>query len=89
VVLARAQIHDSQLIFIDEGTSAIDAHNGLRILQNLLQTDATIVFIAHNLTEEMRQLFDREIHLSNTAGVVNEKKRASLACPLFALLIFS
>ena len=68
VVLARAQIHDSQLIFIDEGTSAIDAHNGLEILQNLLQTDATIVFIAHNLTEEMRQLFDREIHLSNTAG---------------------
>ena len=68
VVLARAQIHDSQLIFIDEGTSAIDAHNGLEILQNLLQNDATIVFIAHNLTEEMRQLFDREIHLSNTAG---------------------
>lgn len=68
VVLARAQIHDSQLIFSDEGTSAIDAHNGLEILQNLLQTDATIVFIAHNLTEEMRQLFDREIHLSNTAG---------------------
>lgn len=68
VVLARAQIHDSQLIFIDEGTSAIDTHNGLEILQNLLQTDATIVFIAHNLTEEMRQLFDREIHLSNTAG---------------------
>ncbi|MBO1168890.1 ABC transporter ATP-binding protein [Lactobacillus delbrueckii subsp. lactis] len=68
VVLARAQIHDSQLIFIDEGTSAIDTHNGLEILQNLLQTDATIVFIAHNLTEEMRQLFDREIHLSNNAG---------------------
>ena len=35
VVLARAQIHDSQLIFIDEGTSAIDTHNGLEILQNL------------------------------------------------------
>lgn len=48
-------------------TSAIDAHNGLEILRNLLQTDATIVFIAHNLTEEMRQLFDREIHLNNVA----------------------
>lgn len=63
IVLARAKVHDSEIILIDEGTSAIDQKATMAILQNLVKTKATIVFIAHNFNEEMRQLFDREIHL--------------------------
>lgn len=33
------------------------------IITRLLETDKTILFIAHNLSAEIRQLFDREIHL--------------------------
>lgn len=65
VVLARAETYDSQIILIDEGTSAIDAKNTMNILKKLLNTSATIIFIAHNLTSEMKGMFDREIHLSN------------------------
>lgn len=64
IVLARAKIHDSDIILIDEGTSAIDQKATMSILQKLVKSKATIVFIAHNLNEEMRQLFDREIHLT-------------------------
>lgn len=64
IVLARSQVHHSQLLLIDEGTSAIDQANTMKILRHLVKTDQTIVFIAHNFTEEMKKLFDREIHLS-------------------------
>ena len=63
IVLARAQVHDSDIILIDEGTSAIDQNATMDILQRLVKSKATIVFIAHNFNEEMRKMFDREIHL--------------------------
>jgi ABC-type bacteriocin/lantibiotic exporter with double-glycine peptidase domain len=63
IVLARAKIHDADIILIDEGTSAIDQKATMNILQKLVKEKATIVFIAHNFNEGMRQLFDREIHL--------------------------
>lgn len=63
IVLARAKIHDSGIILIDEGTSAIDQKATMDILKNLVNSKATIVFIAHNFNEGMRKLFDREIHL--------------------------
>jgi ABC-type bacteriocin/lantibiotic exporter with double-glycine peptidase domain len=63
IVLARAKIHGSKIILIDEGTSAIDQKGTLSILKNLLKSEATIVFIAHNFNESMHNLFDREIKL--------------------------
>lgn len=63
IVLARAQVHDSDIILIDEGTSAIDQNATMDILQHLVKSKATIVFIAHNFNEGMRKMFDREIHL--------------------------
>lgn len=66
VILARAKIHNSKILLIDEGTSAIDAISTMKILHNILQGSETIIFIAHNLTPEMHHLFDREIYLNNT-----------------------
>ncbi len=63
IVLARAKVHDSDIILIDEGTSAIDQKVTMDILQRLVKSKATIVFIAHNFNERMRKMFDREIHL--------------------------
>lgn len=63
VVLARAEVRDSQLLLVDEGTSAIDQAAGRKILDKLLQSKQTVVLIAHNLTKEERDLFDREVVL--------------------------
>lgn len=63
IVLVRAQVHESDIILIDEGTSAIDQSGTIDILDKLLKSKTTIVFIAHNFTEEMHELFDRKIHL--------------------------
>lgn len=63
IVLARAKIHNSDLLLIDEGTSAIDSNTTLQILRELLKSDKTIIMIAHNFSQEMIELFDREVHL--------------------------
>lgn len=64
VILARTKVYDSQIILIDEGTSAIDAKATQKILENLVHGNETIIFIAHNLTSKMREMFDREIYLT-------------------------
>ncbi|WP_419513349.1 ATP-binding cassette domain-containing protein [Lactobacillus kimbladii] len=63
IVLVRALVHQSEIILIDEGTSAIDQQATMQILHEVKSTPATVIFIAHSFNEQMKQLFDREIHL--------------------------
>lgn len=63
IVLVRALAHQSKIILIDEGTSAIDQQATMEILREVTNTSATVLFIAHNFNEQMKQLFDREIQL--------------------------
>lgn len=63
VILARTQIHHSQFVLMDEATSAIDSMATKKILEKLLKSDATLILIAHNFDQELRNMFDREIHL--------------------------
>lgn len=65
IVLARAAIHDDDFLLIDEGTGAIDQKATIRILKELINSPATIIFIAHNFNEEMNSLFDKEVHLTS------------------------
>lgn len=63
IILARTQIHHSQFVLMDEATSAIDSIATKKILQKLLESDATLILIAHNFDQQLRSMFDREIHL--------------------------
>ena len=64
IILASTQIHDSKILLIDEGTSAIDQEGTRAILQELLKFPRSVIFIVHNFDEKLQLLFDREIHLS-------------------------
>lgn len=59
----RAMVHEKSILYLDEATSAIDQKGATKILRNLTQGKETLLMIAHNLSEEQRALFDREIHL--------------------------
>lgn len=65
IVLARAMLHHPAWLFIDEGTSAVDSQGTKEILQNLLTTDSTIIMIAHNFSDDLIKMFDRQIKLIN------------------------
>lgn len=63
VILMRAMVHEKSILYLDEATSAIDQKGATKILRNLTQGEETLLMIAHNLSEEQKSLFDREIHL--------------------------
>lgn len=65
VVLARSEIHEQPFVLMDEVTSAIDQTATERIIDQLLQTDQTILLIAHNFTPELQAKFDQIIQLKS------------------------
>lgn len=65
IVLARAAIHNDDFLLIDEGTSAVDQKATIKILKQLVKSPYTIIFIAHNFSKGMNNLFDKEVHLNN------------------------
>ncbi|MEB3362791.1 ABC transporter ATP-binding protein [Lactobacillus sp. R2/2] len=69
VVLARAEVHDEPFLLLDEATSAIDSNATSAIIGDLLDTDKTVLMIAHNFSPELKEKFDYQIHLQS-----NKKK---------------
>lgn len=65
IVLIRNSIIEKPIFLVDEATSAIDAKARVKIIQEFLKTDATVVWIEHNLNKQIVNLFDREINLNN------------------------
>lgn len=65
VVLARAEIHEEPFLLLDEATSAIDSKTTNEIIGNLLDTDKTVLMIAHNFSPELKGMFDYQIHLKS------------------------
>ncbi|BDR60992.1 ATP-binding cassette domain-containing protein [Lactobacillus xylocopicola] len=63
IVLARAEIHNTQFLLLDEATSAIDSQTTNAIVCELLNMDATVILIAHNFSPELVSRFDYQIHL--------------------------
>lgn len=66
IVLVRALVHQSEIFLIDEGTSAIDQQATMQILREITSSSATVIFIAHSFNDQMKEMFDREIHLTKT-----------------------
>ncbi|MDF7639517.1 ABC transporter ATP-binding protein [Lactobacillus sp. ESL0791] len=72
VVLARAKIHETQMVLLDEATSAIDSKTTSKIIHELLQSQQTLLLIAHNFSSELVQQFDYQIHLQGRKGTEND-----------------
>ncbi|MDF7638349.1 ABC transporter ATP-binding protein [Lactobacillus sp. ESL0791] len=63
IVLARTWLHEYKFVLLDEATSAIDQATTEKILQRLCHSNATILFIAHNLSQSSIKLFDQVIRI--------------------------
>ena len=50
IALARALLTDASILILDEATSSLDILTEKRIVDNLMNLDKTLVFIAHRLT---------------------------------------
>ncbi len=59
IAVARALIHDKKLLFVDEGTSALDQQNAKEIETKLLENeDLTLLLISHHLDGVRKAQFD-------------------------------
>ena len=48
--MARALLTDASILILDEATSSLDILTEKRIVDNLMNLDKTLIFIAHRLT---------------------------------------
>ena len=64
IAVARALAHDRQILFVDEGTSALGAESARVIEQALLACkNLTLILITHHMKEENLPLFDKVYRL--------------------------
>lgn len=65
VAIARALLHDRSILLVDEGTSALDAHNADIVEKSLLANpDLTLILVSHHLSEERKAQFTQVYRLS-------------------------
>lgn len=50
IAIARALLTKSPILILDESTSALDVLTEKNVIDNLMQLDKTIIFVAHRLT---------------------------------------
>ena len=68
IAVARALIHEKKILFVDEGTSALDRKNAEIIETKLLKNpELTLLLISHHLEEERREQFDGILELQATS----------------------
>ncbi len=68
IAVARALIHEKKILFIDEGTSALDQENAKIIETKLLKNpELTLLLISHHLDEERKAQFDGILELQTRA----------------------
>lgn len=79
LTLARALLHEPQLLLLDEPYAGLDQHGGrllTQLLQSLKEEDRTILLVTHNL-EEGLQIADRVL-IQHRGRLVFEKARSEL-----------
>lgn len=91
IALIRAMIHDPQILFLDEPTSAMDPHSAKMVRDSILELRSSrraIVLCTHNLTEA-ESLADRIAVIKEgqiiALGTSVELKRELLGQPLLEL----
>ena len=75
IALARALLTDAPILILDEATSSLDILTEKRIVDNLMNLDKTLIFIAHRLTIAERT---EKVVVLDRGKIVEEGKHAEL-----------
>ena len=75
IALARALLTDAPILILDEATSSLDILTEKRIVDNLMNLDKTLIFIAHRLTIAERV---KKVIVLDRGKIVEEGSHADL-----------
>ena len=70
IALARAMYRDSELIVLDEPTSAIDNLNEKRIIDYIMELKKSIIMVTHNI--DIAKRFNRVVEIDNKSKILKE-----------------
>jgi ABC-type multidrug transport system fused ATPase/permease subunit len=70
IALARAMYRDSELIVLDEPTSAIDELNEKRIIDYLMKLEKSIIMVTHNI--EIAKRFNKVVEIDSKSKTLKE-----------------
>ena len=71
IAIAREIIHGHKIILFDESTNSLDKAKNLEMIKYLTSLDQTVIFIAHNASEEIINNFEHVIDFEN--GILQVK----------------
>ena len=71
IAIAREIIHGHKILLFDESTNSLDKAKNLEIIKYLTSLNQTVIFIAHNASEEIINNFEHVIDFED--GVVQVK----------------
>lgn len=74
ISIARAIVKNSEILFVDEGTSSLDEDLGRKIEDTILSLDSTIIAISHRYYEGITEKYDYVIEIKNNKINIYDSK---------------
>ncbi|WMM23756.1 ABC transporter ATP-binding protein [Tissierella sp. MB52-C2] len=65
ISIARAIVKDSEILFVDEGTSSLDEELGRKVEDTILSLDCTVIAISHRYYEGITEKYDYVLEIKN------------------------
>ena len=65
ISIARSILKESQVLFVDEGTSSLDEELGRLIEETILSLDTTVLAISHRYYEGITDQYDYILEMKN------------------------
>lgn len=70
ISIGRAIVKDSEILFVDEGTSSLDEELGRQVEDTILSIDSTVIAISHRYYKGITEKYDYVLEIKN--GKVNQ-----------------
>lgn len=65
ISIARAIVKDSEILFVDEGTSSLDEELGRLVEDTILSLDTTVIAISHRYYREISERYDYVLEIKD------------------------
>lgn len=72
ISIARSIVKDSEVLFVDEGTSSLDEELGKMVEDTILSLDSTVIAISHRYYKGISEKYDYVIEIKNKKIIIYE-----------------